>query len=227
MEQDEELPPKPPRQRHDGFTPVRQKKFFKALNKTGCIADACRACGISRNTVRRHRDKWPAFDARVEAALAIASVSLEMIAWKRATEGAEEKVYRDGKLVMTRVKPSDAMLRLLMQGANPKKYGRMGQMPRRATMKQMRKEARREAAAKVGAGRRPRIATNAEVREALTKRLAAFHERVRAGEGEARLASGWTRDEQGNWIPPGWVRAEAAGCELLLPSGGDDGEDAI
>ena len=45
------------RPRHDGFTPAKQQKFFKALKKTGCIKDACRAAGISKTTVDRWRDE--------------------------------------------------------------------------------------------------------------------------------------------------------------------------
>jgi hypothetical protein len=143
--------PKPHRQRHDGFTPKKQRKFFKALKKTGCLTDACRAAGISRNTVRRHRDKWPAFDHKVGGALAIASMELEMIAWKRATEGVEEKVYRDGRLVFTRIKPSDSILRLLLKGANPKKYGSAGFSRKRLRAwerKQIEEEVRAEIRAK-------------------------------------------------------------------------------
>jgi molybdenum-dependent DNA-binding transcriptional regulator ModE len=181
--------PKPLRARHDGFTPARQRKFFKALKKTGCIADACRACGISRNTVRRHRDKWPDFDSGVEAALAIASVELDMIAWQRATVGAEEKVWRDGKLVMTRIKPSDAMLRLLMQGANPKKYGRTGQMPKGAALKQLKRQAEKEVAATLRASEK-------DLTETLMKKLDVLHRR--------RLAQGYSEGPDGCLVPPGW-----------------------
>lgn len=76
--------PRPHRRRHDGFTPKKQRKFFKALRKTGCLKDAARVAGISTNTVRRHRDKWPAFNARTEAALGQAAEALETIAWHRA-----------------------------------------------------------------------------------------------------------------------------------------------
>lgn len=160
------------RPRHDGFTPARRKVFFKVLRKTGCIADAARACGISRNTVRRWRNRWKDFDDQVEAALAIASVSLDTIAWKRATEGAEEKVYREGRLVFTRVKPSDSMLRLLMQGANPEKYGRMGQMPKKAVMKKLRKEAEAEMRAKLAV-------SDEELTAAILKQLDALGRRLR------------------------------------------------
>lgn len=195
--------PAKPRLRHDGFTPARQKKFLKALKKTGCIADACRACGISRNTVRRHRDKWPDFEARVEAALAIASVELDTIAWKRATQGAEEKVYRDGRLVMTRVKPSDAMLRLLMQGADPKKYGRTGQMPKGAVLKKLRKQAEAEARARMRAD--PRELAD-KIRELIAIRR------------RGMLRQGWHEGADGRLVPPGF-RLVADAPALPPPEG--------
>ncbi|HYN45247.1 MAG TPA: hypothetical protein VES64_00995 [Allosphingosinicella sp.] len=195
---------KPLRARHDGFTPRKQKKFFKALKKTGCIADACRAAGISRNTVRRHRGKWPAFDDKVESALAIASVELDMIAWQRATVGAEERVWRDGKLVMTRLKPSDAMLRLLMQGANPKKYGRIGQMPRAAVMKKLRKEAEAEV-------RRKLRSSEKELTAALLEKLDVLSRR--------QLAKGYSEGPDGSLIPPGWACVPTG---ALPPPEGDD-----
>jgi len=197
---------KPCRARHDGFTPAKRRKFFKALKKSGCIQDACRACGISRNTVRRWRDKWPDFDEKVEAALAIASVELDMIAWKRATEGAEEKVFRDGRLVMTRIKPSDAMLRLLMQGADPKKYGRTGQMPKGAVMKKLRKEA--EAAARAGMR-----ASLPELTQSIRRQLAVLRQR--------RLAQGYSEGPDGRLVPPGWKMVPDLPA-LPAPEAGDD-----
>jgi hypothetical protein len=159
----------PHRVRHDGFTPEKQRRFLKALTRTGCISDACRAVRISRETVRRHRNKWAEFDGKVTDALGLAAAELETIAWKRATVGAEEKVIRDGKVVAIKVKPSDAMLKLLLQGANPKKYGRIGRggMTRRQIEKQLRKEITRELEAKY----KPEIASVDEVCAALARRL--------------------------------------------------------
>jgi len=197
---------KPYRPRHDGFTPARQKIFFKVLKKSGCIQDACRACGISRVTVRRWRDRWEEFDDKVEAALAIASVELDMIAWKRATEGAEEKVYRDGKLVSTRVKPSDSMLRLLMQGADPKKYGRMGQMPKRALVKKLRKEAEAAAKKKMRSDVPTLIASLKRSLEIVRKR---------------KLKAGYCEGPDGGLVPPGWKLVPDPPL-LPAPEGGDD-----
>lgn len=183
------------RPRHDGFTAAKQRIFFKVLRKSGCITDACRACGISRNTVRRWRDRWEEFDEKVESALAIASVELDMIAWKRATQGAEEKVYRDGRLVFTRVKPSDSMLRLLMQGANPEKYGRTGQTPKRALVKKLRKEAE----AKVRAEYRAKGS-----KEELVAKLDRLLEGLGRRLEKAKLAKGYTPGPEGLLMPPGW-----------------------
>jgi hypothetical protein len=186
---------KPYRPRHDGFTPARQKTFFKVLKKTGCIEDACRACGISTNTVRRWRNRWAAFDEKVECALAIASVELDMIAYKRATEGAEEKVFRDGKLISTKVKPSDAMLRLLMQGADPEKYGRTGQMPKGAVLRELKKQAEAEVRAKYRA-----VATEEE----LIQKAATLLGMLKKRRQKAKLAGGYTPGPEGLLIPPGW-----------------------
>ena len=204
---------KPYRPRHDGFTPAKQKIFFKVLKKSGCIEDACRACGISTNTVRRWRNRWADFDEKVHCALAIASVELDMIAYKRATEGAEEKVYRDGKLVSVKVKPSDSILRLLMQGANPGKYGRTGQMPKGAILRELKKQAEAEAREKYRA-----VATEAELIEKAATLLGMLKKRRQ----KAKLASGYTPGPEGLLIPPGWriVRDLPA---LPPPEGLDEG----
>ena len=55
-----------------------------------------------------------------------AAVSLEAIAFQRATEGGEEIVIRGGAEVSRKRKPSDALLRMLLQASNPEKYGRTG-----------------------------------------------------------------------------------------------------
>jgi hypothetical protein len=200
------------RPRHDGFTPAKQRKFFKALKKCGCIRDACRAAGISKTTVDRWRNKDETFDGRVEAACAIASNELDMIAWQRATRGCEEKIYRDGKLVSVRVKPSDAILRLLMQGANPEKYGRTGQLPRpkdKDLLKRLKQQARREVRAAYEAGNRESLVAEAA-------KLIGMLKRRREKE---KLAAGWTPGPDGRLVvPPGWRMVPAA--PLLPPPAG-------
>ncbi len=38
------------RERHDGFTAEKRKRFLKTLAKTGCISDSARVAGVSRKT---------------------------------------------------------------------------------------------------------------------------------------------------------------------------------
>ena len=196
------------RPRHDGFTPAKQQKFFKALKKTGCIRDACRAAGISKTTVDRWRDKDETFDDKMEATLALASVTLDTIAWKRATEGAEEKIYRDGRLVFTRVKPSDSILRLLMQGADPERYGRTGQQrkPSKHLEKKLRKQIEREI----------RASESEEARAFLIEKLGGLIAMKAEQANREKLAAGWLPGPDGKLVvPPGWRMVPA--LPLLPP----------
>jgi uncharacterized protein involved in type VI secretion and phage assembly len=52
--------------------------------------------------------------------------------------------------------------------------------------------------------------------EMLEKQLEAFTER----DTREKLAAGWTRTEEGDWIPPGWVRVGSRGASLV--EGGAD-----
>ena len=185
--------PRPPRPRHDGFTAAKQKIFFKALKKTGCLADAAGRRAFRATRCGGTATNGPPSTPRSRRALAIASVGLELIALKRATEGAEEKVYRDGKLVMTRIKPSDSMLRLLMQGANPKKYGRTGRMPKKAVMKELRKEAMAKVRAKM-------CVSDEELVEVLMKQLRVLKRR----DEKEKLAAGYSVGPDGLLVPPGY-----------------------
>ena len=115
------------RLRHDGFTPARQKQFIETLGQTGCVRDACRVAGVSTTTAYRARGRLGGVFARQwEAALAMASSSLEVLAWERAVIGIEEPVVSAGKLVCTRMKRSDSIFRLLLQASNTEKFGRIG-----------------------------------------------------------------------------------------------------
>jgi len=195
------------RPRVDGFTPDKQRKFFKVLRKTGCITDACRAAAISTTTVDRWRNRDEAFDGQVVAARGLASVSLDAVAWKRATEGTKEEVWRDGRLVCTRVKQSDSMLRLLMQGADPERYGRTGPMPRkdRHQEKKLRKQIEQEIRAEESE------AAHAGLAATLTRLV----DMVKRRETQAKLAAGWSAGPDGRLVvPPGWRMVRAV---PLLP----------
>ncbi|HEY0412529.1 MAG TPA: hypothetical protein VGD66_05255 [Allosphingosinicella sp.] len=189
------------RERRDGFTAAKKKMFVEALGKTGTIADACRIAGVSRRTFYYHEDRFPDFAAACRAARARAAGAIETLAWERAAVGTPEKLIRGGEVVQIRIKPSDSILRLLLQASNPKKYGRMsrGGTTRRQIERKLRKEIEAELRAQFV---REQVATNEEVREALVKRLRAFGIRVQAeraeqGERAERGETGREEEEAG------------------------------
>jgi len=190
------------RPRIDGFTPARQKKFLKWLGRTGCVRDSAAKAGISSTTIDRTRRNFPDFDARCVAAFELALPRLEAIAFKRATVGAPSKVIRKGKVVEVRVKPSDSMLRLLMTGAAPAKYGRTGApaRPRREERDRIRREVSAEMKSRL-------VATKPELVAAVMKLVRVKRLNMIADGEIAEPEPGWrmVREEELErlgWIPP-------------------------
>jgi hypothetical protein len=175
--------------KRDGFTPAKKAKALEALEKYGNVTDACRVAGISDTTFYRHLNRDPEFAKLCELTRAKAAKPLETLAWQRATEGAPEKIIRNGEVVQIKVKPSDSVLRLLLQAADPKKYGRMsrGGATRKQIEKKLRKTIEAETREKM---RRELVASDEEVKEALVKALRAHGIRVRAAQAERAEGDG-------------------------------------
>jgi hypothetical protein len=170
------------RTRIDGFTPERRQFFLAALRETGCVRDAARAAGVSTTTIDRLRRLFADFDGQCRAARDLAVPNLEAIAFQRATVGAPAKIVRKGKLFEVRVKPSDSLLRLLLAGAAPEKYGRF------AGLAAAREEQRPRW--------RPPERSPEEVKESILARLEAMH-RHRIEE------EGYSEGPGGQLVPPG------------------------
>lgn len=174
--------------KRDGFTPAKKAKAIEALAKYGNVTDAARVAGVSDTTFYRHLLKDPDFARLCELARAKAAQPLETLAWQRATEGAPETVIRKGEVVQIKVKPSDSLMRLLLQASNPKKYGRLsrGGATRRQIEKQLRKtieaEVRVEVEEKMRGPRRDVRAVFAEI----TARLAEIEAEQAAAEALRR-----------------------------------------
>ena len=114
------------RQRHDGWTEERQRRFLQALAMTGCVRDACRVAGMSNVAGYRLRKISPEFREAWDRALDHAKVGLKAVAYARAVEGVEEPIIQGGKVVATKRKYSDSLLRMLMQASDPEAFGRIG-----------------------------------------------------------------------------------------------------
>jgi hypothetical protein len=203
-----------PRQRHDAFTEARKSEFLRVLVKTGCILDACRRTGIGARTVYRHQESDPRFHDHCRAALRMSATPIELTAWQRAVEGVEQEFAVGGE-VRVRRRFDGSLLRLLLQGSNPKKYGPRPGFKRKRLLKYERRQMEREIQAETAA-REQRWSFDAALVE-LEKSLSAFDAR----ETPERLAAGWTKSPDGDWIPPGYAPIPG----WVPPPPAADGED--
>jgi hypothetical protein len=97
--------PKDPRggdrraQRHDGWTPTKQRLFLLALRYHRSVTRAAEAVGMARENAYALRRKWPPFAdwwdlARGEQACTVADLLLRQV-----LEGVDEPVVRRGEIV--------------------------------------------------------------------------------------------------------------------------------
>lgn len=201
--------------RRDAFDGERKRAFLDALGKRGCLRDAARKARVSHQTVYNHQRSDPEFMRQCELALSMAGTDIELHAWERGVVGVEEPIVYRGEIVGTRMKRSDAMLRLLLQGAKPKKYGPNPGFTRKRLYKFEKKKLEQEVRAEL---RERNVATREKTDAAIEQKLNVIERRLNA----ERVAEGWTPLEDGCWIPPGWVRAENIPAALAWP--GDRGE---
>jgi hypothetical protein len=90
-----------PAQRHDGWTPERQRAFCEMLAECGSVEHAAAAVGMSRETAYRLRRRRAgrAFALAWDAALLLARQRLIDDVFDLAFAGSVERHYRDGKLI--------------------------------------------------------------------------------------------------------------------------------
>lgn len=103
--------------RHDGWTPERQRGFIEALADTGSVKAAAHAVNMAPEgayQLRRHPEGRE-FRKAWEAALKCGIQRLEDVAMDRALNGVEVPVYSYGKLVGTRRKYNDRLLMFLLR----------------------------------------------------------------------------------------------------------------
>lgn len=168
--------------------------FFAELGRTSCVRAAAAAAGISTNALYYRRDKYPEFAERWHAVEEAAAQRLPGLLRAAGIASLDPEIADKG---LPRVNVDQAIAISRLKGP----AGRDG--PR-------------------GRGIRPRVATNAEVREALLKRLVAFGKRVKKRQREERLEAGWTRTEDGHLIPPGWIYVGTDGDGM---TGNGDGRE--
>jgi hypothetical protein len=192
-----EPPEEAGRQRHDAFTHARKREFLDALSKCGCILDACRKIGVSSQTVYNHQERDEEFARHCELAAQMGRSPAPIYAWERAVHGVAEDVIQYGKVVGTRLRRSDMLLRMFCQAADPKRYGPRPGFTRKRLLKHERKQMEREIRASL-AEHRPPI-------EQVTDRIVERVQNIKRHRERQRRAEGWTELGCGVWVPPGWV----------------------
>ena len=124
-------------QRHDGWTPERQRGFIAALADTGSVKAAARRVNMTPEgayLLRRHPDAAE-FRKAWEAALALGVQQLADIALERALHGQEVPVYSYGKLIGSRIVHNDRLLMFMLRNRAPTRFAADGRVTeRRATI---------------------------------------------------------------------------------------------
>ncbi len=111
-------------QRHDGWTPDRQRRFIAALADTGSVKSAAHAVNMTPEgayLLRRHAQA-DEFRTAWEAALALGVQRLEDVAMERALYGVEVPVYHFGAVVGTRRVYNDRLLMFMLRNRAPKRF---------------------------------------------------------------------------------------------------------
>lgn len=180
-----------PRQcnRHDGWTPDRQRRFIEALADTGSVEAACRAVDMS-SVGAYHLRRQPGADefrAAWEAALQLGIQRVEDVAMDRALNGVEEPVYSYGKLVGTRIKRNDGLLMFLLRNRAPERFAAGGGAKRmnaldKQELARLKKKWRKEWEAEQG-----RV-TSADVRASIDRKIIDIRRRLERERPERRAA---------------------------------------
>lgn len=115
-----------PRQceRHDGWTPARQRAFIEALADTGSVAAACKAVNMS-TVGAYHLRRQPgaeSFRAAWSAALDLGIQRIEDVAMDRALNGVDEPLYSYGQLIGTRKRYNDRLLMFMLRNRAPERF---------------------------------------------------------------------------------------------------------
>lgn len=101
----------------------KQARFLAAYRGCGTVTGAARASCVDHSSHYRWLRRDGDYAAEFAKTQAIASAELEAEARRRAVDGIEVPIYRDGKLVGHRHRYSDVLLIALLKANNPEKFG--------------------------------------------------------------------------------------------------------
>ena len=111
-------------QRHDGWTPERQRPFIERLADYGSVRAAANAAGMTPESAYylRRQPGAEQFRKAWAAALDLGIERIEDVAMDRALNGIEVPVYSYGKLVGTRRVYNDRLLMFMLRNRAPERF---------------------------------------------------------------------------------------------------------
>jgi hypothetical protein len=114
------------RYRHDGWTPDKQLEFIQALADCGCVDEAARRVGMSRNSAYalRRRPDAQAFRLAWRAAKDVMVERLDDAAMSRAINGVPVPIFHNGVEVGERRHYDERLTMFLLRYRDPVRYGR-------------------------------------------------------------------------------------------------------
>lgn len=118
--------PVPLRYRHDGWLPDKQLEFIERLAECGCVDEACRAVGMSRESAYalRRRSDAQAFRLAWRAAKDVMVERLDDSAMARAINGVPVPIFHNGEQVGERRHFDERLTMFLLRYRDPGRYGR-------------------------------------------------------------------------------------------------------
>ena len=121
-----EFEPARPRRRFDGWTPARQVRFIEALAESACVADACRAVGMSERSAYALRARADAVSFRNawDAAQDYAIRRLSDAVLSRAVNGVAVPVFFQGRQVGEKRYYDERLAMFLLRCRDPLRYGK-------------------------------------------------------------------------------------------------------
>ena len=175
-----------------------EERFLAALGMCGNVAAAARAVGFTESCVWQRRRKWPAFESAMDQVFEEAEIRIE---YRLAAMGSDIAAAGPGRSDGSDAAPG-AEMGTVTSNCPPDCPPEALKFDPDLAFRFLRwREEKRRGRAPRG-GRPEKRWTFEESIELLGKKLKAFGRREEA----RKLAEGWTKDEEGRMIPPGWVR---------------------
>jgi len=121
-----EFEPAHPRRRHDGWTATRQAEFIQALAESVCVADACRAVGMSERSAYALRARADAISFRNawDTALDYGVRRLSDAVLSRAINGVAVPVFFQGQQIGEKRYYDERLAMFLLRCRDPLRYGK-------------------------------------------------------------------------------------------------------